>query len=207
MWREEHLSLWIHSWHLRKYSKVRPPPPVMLLNLSSNKSDSALSCIGPNALSGDSALTLGDCGHVGLVEAWVRILEPCFPYISVTAPRAKAPPVELLELWRERYPSSQKPKNATESVILHSKPHSRDIWGTQGWLPLLRQKQQGFLGEELFRVEIGGILSSRIAGIFGSRIGRKWARTFYSAFHASDKRYWLLGVDSGSVVSSYPEGW
>lgn len=53
----------------QEISKVRPPPPVMLLNVGSNKSDSSLSCIGPNALSGDSALPLGDCGHVGLVEA------------------------------------------------------------------------------------------------------------------------------------------
>lgn len=51
----------------QEISKVRPP--VVLLNLSSNKSDSSLSCIGPNALPGDSALPLGDCGHVGRVEA------------------------------------------------------------------------------------------------------------------------------------------
>lgn len=113
-------------------------------------------------MSGNSALPLGDCGPVGLVEARVGSLNTVF-HISVTALRAKATPVELLQLSRERYPGSQKPKDATKSVILHNKPYSRDLWGdTQGWLPLLRQKQQGFLGEELSRVEIGEILNSRI---------------------------------------------
>lgn len=187
----------------QEISKVGPPPPVMFLNVSSNKSDSSLSCIEPNVLCLKIVLCFWE---TVVMSVWWRLESGALNtviHISVTAPRAKATLVELLQLSRERYPGSQKPKNAAESVILHNKPYSRDLWGdTQGWLPLLRQKQQGFLGEELSRVEIGGILSLRIAGIFGSRIGRKWAWTFHSTFHASDKCYWLLGVDSGAVVSS-----
>lgn len=139
------LSLWIRSWHLRKYSKVGPPPPVMLLNVSSNKSDSSLSCIEPISLCLDIVLCVWET--VVLSVGW-RLesgsLNTVF-HISVKAPRAKATPVELLQLWREWYPGSQKPKNAIESVILHNKPHSRDLWDTRV-AASAQAEAAGFLG-------------------------------------------------------------
>lgn len=140
------------------------------------------------------------------------------PLVPVPALRGEVSPFQVLQLWDERHPGSQEPRNAIKSH--HTTNHTQEFMGkcTGGWLSLFWWEAAGdwaggrlyigFPGGGVFQggdfqsldwwdfkasTGIGGVSSSGIGEVSGSGIGGYWSSGLgpfivHSARHPKHKK-------------------